>query len=156
MFTRLVDNWVLSQRKDPQFYDYRTFPTPIWFKDVKVPLRLPIVRRDQSLSYQQVIEICGRDSKESYAQPIFAYDGIYIYYSFGGIVNDGNKNEITLRFSDGSNLNLGLSAQNTGQIFKPAFFPSPERQTGDLLGGDFFACGYSSGAQQWVGYNLYW
>ena len=156
MFTRLVDNWVRSQPKDPQFYDYRTFPTPIWFKDVKVPLRLPIVRIDQSLSYQQVIEICGRDSKESYAQPIFAYDGIYIYYSFGGIVNDGNKNEITLRFSDGSNLNLGLSAKNTGQIFKPAFFPSPERQTGDLLGGDFFACGYSSGAQEWVGYNLYW
>ena len=114
---------------------------------------------DQSLSYKQVIEICGRDSKESYAQPIFAYDGIYIYYSFGGIVNDGNRNEITLRFSDGSNLSLGLSAQNTdptAPMFKPAFFPSPERQTGDLLGGDFFACGYSSGAQEWVGYNLYW
>lgn len=159
MFTRLVNNWVLSQPKDPQFYDYRTFPTPIWFKDVKVPLRLPILRMDQSLSYQQVIEICGRDSKESYAQPIFAYDGIYIYYSFGGIVNDGNRNEITLRFSDGSNLSLGLSAKKTdptAPMFKPAFFPSPERQTGDLLGGDFFACGYSSGAQEWVGYNLYW
>ena len=56
-------------------------------------------------------------------------------------------------FAD-ANWDLCVSIDNT-QMFKPTFFPSPERQTGDLLGGDFFACGYSSGTQEWVGYNLY-
>lgn len=92
------------------------------------------------------------------AMPVYAPDGIYIFYTSGWYANEdrNDQGEVTLRFSDGiGTIQLGVQVKNpAAPKFSPTLAIESAEQTGDLIFGDFFACAYMN--HEWVGYNLYW
>lgn len=91
--------------------------------------------------------------------PVFAKDGIYVYFPFGEIRNTEKHPEITFRFAETYLTNFKLSfSGSTGDLSNiNSLYKHIKVAVGNpditLIQGNFYACAYSD---KWHGYRLYW
>ena len=102
--------------------------------------------RSKRFSYSEVLS----NVSEGQATCIYGADGIYVSFPIYEELNYNRKDpsEVMLRLSDGG---YGFAAGTAGIFIDNSFVA-----TGDVLGGDFFACCYSQDDNEWVGRILYW
>ena len=102
--------------------------------------------RSKSFSYSEVLS----NVSEGQATCIYGADGVYVYFPIYEELNynRNDPSEVMLRLSDGG---YGIAGGTAG-IFTDNSFVA----TGDVLGGDFFACCYSQDDNEWIGRILYW
>lgn len=102
--------------------------------------------RSKSFSYSEVLS----NVSEGQATCIYGVDGMYVYFPIYEELNYNRKNpsEVVLRLSDGG---YGFAAGTAGIVIDNSFLA-----TGEILGGDFFACCFSQDGNEWIGRILYW
>ncbi len=90
--------------------------------------------------------------------PIYTKEGIYVFYSGGYNINEGDGDAI-IRFSDGYgsfniSINVPLGGNNSFVPQLGGVSVNSDPQRGSLISGDFYGCAYNNGV--WVGYRMYW
>lgn len=115
--------------------------------------------RSTSFTYEKVLQHVAGD----YAVCIYGVDGLYIYLPSFTTTNTNreNQSEVVCRFSKGGDdILFGNVSFTEGTGFSgrpsPRIIDKSQRETGDLLGGDFYACCYSQDGNEWIGRILYW